>query len=377
MGEWPGVRVASKRAIEINFRFGGKLYRERIKAQPTPANLRVAHEFRCEIIEAIRAGTFDYAATFPGSKRAPAVEKPLTCGDVLYMWLSHSTHLKASTRDGYDKIIKFQLLPHFGKIPVTEITRATVKAWIRQHAGSDKTRANVLGPLRAALAWAYREDILDANPLAGLQLQRQRRIKMDPIDPFDAEERAAILEAMNAPGRCLIEFLFWTGLRISEACALDWSDVDWVHGKLRVNKALTQHATEAEAPKTQAGDRMIDLLAPALAALSRQKVFTYLAGGPVFTNPRTGERWTGDAPIRKTLWVYALKRAGVRYRYPYQCRHTFATMMLDAGENIRWISAQLGHADWTFTARTYTRWMPQSFVGAGKLAVERFGKCGC
>ncbi len=172
----------------------------------------------------------------------------------------------------------------------------------------------------------------------------------------------------------MVHFWFWTGLRPSELIALDWSDIDFVHGKIRVNKAITQAACEAEPPKTEAGDRFVDLLPPALEALEAQKQFTFLSGEEIFQNPRTMERWDGDQPIRKTMWVYALKRAGVRYRYPYQCRHSFATMMLDAGENIRWISAQLGHVDWTFTARTYTRFMPQSFKNAGAMASEKFNK---
>lgn len=103
---------------------------------------------------------------------------------------------------------------------------------------------------------------------------------------------------------------------------------------------------------------------PALEALKAQKAFTYLANQEVFQNPRTGERWAGDGPIRKTLWVYALKKAGVRYRRPYQTRHTYASMMLSAGEHPMWVATQMGHSDWTMIARVYGRWMP----GADELA---------
>jgi len=46
--------------------------------------------------------------------------------------------------------------------------------------------------------------------------------------------------------------------------------------------------------------------------------------------------------------------------------------MLNAEENIRWISEQLGHKNWQFTAKTYTRFMPQAFQGAGSKAVEKY-----
>ncbi len=113
---------------------------------------------------------------------------------------------------------------------------------------------------------------------------------------------------------------------------------------------------------------------PALEALKAQKAFTYLANQEVFQNPRTGERWVGDGPIRKTLWVYALKKAGVRYRRPYQTRHTYASMMLSAGEHPMWVAQQMGHSDWTMIARVYGRWMPTADEHAGSKAEDLWGK---
>ncbi len=86
---------------------------------------------------------------------------------------------------------------------------------------------------------------------------------------------------------------------------------------VRIRKATTTAAKSAvKPPKSKAGNRDIKLLAPALAALEAQKAFTFQKGKEIFQNPRTEERWTGDGPIRKILWTHALKRAGVRYRYP-------------------------------------------------------------
>ena len=93
----------------------------------------------------------------------------------------------------------------------------------------------------------------------------------------------------------------------------------------------------------------------------------------VFLNPRTDEPWTGDQPIRRTLWTHALKRAGVRYRRPYQTRHTYASMMLSAGESPLWVAQQMGHSDWTMIARVYGRWIPDADPNAGDKAVEIFG----
>ena len=145
---------------------------------------------------------------------------------------------------------------------------------------------------------------------------------------------------------------------------------------VRVSRALTQGATEAEEPKTEAGVRDVKLLPPALEALKAQKAHTFLKNVEVFQNPRTGDRWTGDQTIRDTLWTPALKRAGVRYRNPYQTRHSYASMMLMAGEHCMWVARQMGHTDWTFTARTYSRWIPDDAPDAGNKAVALWSPSG-
>src|SRR5690606_30536264 len=77
-------------------------------------------------------------------------------------------------------------------------------------------------------------------------------------------------------------------------------------------------------------------------------------------------------PIRKTLWTPALKRAKVRYRRPYQTRHTYASMMLSAGEHPMWVAQQMGHSDWGMIRRIYGRWMPDAAPDAGGRAVAMF-----
>ena len=57
------------------------------------------------------------------------------------------------------------------------------------------------------------------------------------------------------------------------------------------------------------------------------------------------------------MWKRILLRAGVRYRYPYQMRQPYASMMLQAGESVMWVAQQMGHTNWSFTARTYSRWV--------------------
>lgn len=96
-----------------------------------------------------------------------------------------------------------------------------------------------------------------------------------------------------------------------------------------------------------------------------------MEGEEIFRNPHTGKRWSGDMVIRQRMWKRVLLPAGVGYRY--QMRHTYASMMLQAGEPVMWVAQQMGHIDWTFTARTYSRWVSIDAPEAGSLAAKKWG----
>ncbi|MCX5542587.1 site-specific integrase [Paraburkholderia sp. CNPSo 3076] len=213
---------------------------------------------------------------------------------------------------------------------------------------------------------------MEKNPLHGWTYRKKEAPKEeDDVDPFTAEEQRAIVAALPDQAANMMRFAFWSGLRTSELVALDWPDVDWRRGVVVIRRALTQTAKAAEDTKTKSSRREVKLLPPALAALDAQKAHTFLAGREVFQDPRNRARWGGDSPVR-IVWTRALKVAKVRYRKPYQTRHTYASMMLSAGEHPMWVARQMGHSNQNTTVRIYARWMPSADPEAGGKAVEKF-----
>ena len=192
----------------------------------------------------------------------------------------------------------------------------------------------------------------------------ERPTEKDDIDPFTQDEVSAILAACTGQIRNLFQFAFWTGLRTSELIALHWEDVDLPNAVLSVRRAKVRK--HIKVPKTKAGQRTVQLLQPALHALLAQRQHTLLQGEEVFRNPRTNEPRLHDGPIRKTAWQPALLRAEVRYRYPYQTRHTFASTLLSAGENPVWVASMMGHKDWAMIIKVYGRWISSIAPDAGK-----------
>lgn len=382
---YDGVRSRSSKSIEIDFIFRGQRCRETFKVAPTPANLKRVAQHRAAILDAIARNEFDYAVTFPDSKnRFKFAERPQSAGllleDYLESWITgKKKQLKASTWDGYRKIVTMINKTELGRTLLPELKRGHIKGWCQKQECGNKWLSNVQSCLRTALQDALDDDLLEVNPLYGWKYENADALKTtDDVDPFDTNEREAILLACRDPQyRNLFEFAFWTGLRTSELVALTWDDIDWLRDEVRVNKAKTQAADEAETTKTRKGVRDVKLLAPALVAIKRQKTITFLQGGEVFRDPRTGKAWEGDEAIRQGPWKTALKRAGVRYRRPYQTRHTYASMMLTAGEPLGWVAQQMGHSDLTMLARIYARWIKSAMPDVGGKAVAMFAAKSC
>jgi len=366
-----GVRAASASSIQIDFTYRGERCREKIKLEPTPANLKRAERHRSAILEAIENGTFEYQVTFPNSANAQRFGKftgaNTTIKRYLLNWIeSKESEIRASTFDSYQRIVLNQIIPQFGKLRLDELTRLDVKRWCQDMDCTLKRIRNITSVFRAALQDAVYDNLIQANPLYNWQFRRNDppRPQTDEIDPFSQDELAAIFVVLKGQNLNLVQFWSETGLRTSELVALEWTDIDFRNHQVNIWKAKTDAAGAAEPPKTWAGNRSIDLSPAALAAIERQKEHTYLAGAEVFQNPRTLEPWTGDRQIRETLWRPTIKRAGIRYRYPYQLRHTYASSRLmqatSIGEIMR-VSRILGHRDWVFTAKTYSRFIKDDF----------------
>lgn len=374
-----GVTPASKTSIQISFQYEGVRHREIISLTPTPKNLEVAQQKRAVILKAIQNGTFDYTHHFPNS---PKVKKTLTSSGQTEKISHYFTHwlrsqksvLKASSYEGYRKIVDNLIVPQFGDLLLPQWKRRAIKEWLESIPCGNKRLVNIQSVIRKALSDAVDDELLDSNCMANYCYQRKAKVKdSDDIDPFTPAEQASILSIADPQLRHQIQFSFWTGVRTSELIALNWADIDFDLNLINIRRAITQASRGvAETTKTLAGRRQIKILAPAMEVLLLQQQYTASKGEAVFLNPRTDQRWTGDKPIRD-IWTQLLKAACVRYRWPYQTRHTYASMMLSAGENPMWVAKQMGHRDWTMIAKVYGKWMPDANTQAGEKAEAAFG----
>jgi integrase len=115
--------------------------------------------------------------------------------------------------------------------------------------------------------------------------------------------------------------------------------------------------------KTKKSKRYIMCLPEVLDALEEQKKLT--GGQDHIFLTEDGKRMNPDH-LRKVIWTPALEKAGIEYRPPIQTRHTFATMMLSAGEDVGWVQNMLGHTSLQMIFQRYYAWIPKETRNDGK-----------
>lgn len=383
----PGVSLrrdseGKPESLRIAFMFRGFECRERLDLEPTRPNQQYAIRLRGEILNAIGRGNFNYADFFPDSPRAKqfgSISSGKTIGDLLdgYEALT-APCVEASTWLGYKKVIEGYLRPWWGTTRMRDLTPAMIRARLLAVPGiSLKTARNILTPLSVALTRAVNDDELELNPLDRVNLEviwpKDRKDTDWKPDPFTFEEMLAIFGACREGEGDYWRKAFGTGLRPSEQIALDWPRCDLIAQTVRIDRAevMGLDGLVMKGPKTEAGNRTIPLTVGALEALQRQWERTGDKGGRVWLDVRYGSPWRGEQPLRKRF-ERILTKAEVRYRNPYQTRHTFASVQLAAGRSPLLVAKWMGHETTEMLERHYGRWIEQGQNLETRAALDLF-----
>lgn len=347
-----GLEIRPK-SVRIRFTYQGKLHVKTLKQNsapllPTPANLKYAARVAAEIQQRIKLDAFSMAEFFPDD--APPVAG--TVIELIERWMD-TLRVQPSTLHGYRNALTFwrRAMPStmLAKLKHSDILAATAS----RPDLSGKTLNNYLAVLRQALALAEKDGLISKNPAEGIPAFAHQK---PPANPFTRAEADAIVEhfARKHPGAVhnLVEFWIWTGLRTGELAGLKWKNVDLAGARILVKEAIVEKQ-EKDTTKTNVA-RWVHLNSRALDAIKRQQAHTKT--GRVFMEPRAVAPWYDDQKFCRTYWRPALKALGIKYRRPYNMRHTYATAMLMSGMTPAFCARQLGHAVEVFL-NTYARWL--------------------
>ncbi|MFO1395615.1 MAG: tyrosine-type recombinase/integrase [Burkholderiales bacterium] len=340
-------------AIQIAFTHKGRQCREILHGVAVnQRGIDFAERQLRQINEEIRAGTFDYASRFPGTAArvgTAVASAQTTFGDFAEAYAKRYWASKhESTRAGYASWLDHRILPELGKVKLKDLHRETMIEFLSKQAEqlTLKSLRNLASVMRKMLAEAVKSDLITSNPLssADIDLADLSPVEMHSssheIDPFTLDEMDKLVSAAEGQMANLIRLWRWTGLRTGEVLALRWKDVDWAEGVIHVRRNVVRRIEKE--PKTKSGIRRVDLCREAIAALRDQERIKP-DGVRVFVHPRTGLPLRASNDIYKA-WLDVVRRAEVRYRRPYQLRHTYASTLLTAGANIQYLARQMGHS---------------------------------
>lgn len=272
-----------------------------------------------------------------------------------------------STREEYRRLIRAYAHRYFsGRLKLAEVTTyglARFLDWLADEAEqrkvlSDRTIANAVNPLRAALATAKREGLIRHNPAQGLSLPHRGTAAIEEPKVFSPEQLAAVLATAPERHRLLFELLAGTGLRISEAIGLQRLHFQLDDGppEVCIRRALVKGRIVP--PKSRHGNRDVRLGA-SLAARAEAHLATQSIRDPtalVFTNEAGGPIDPGN--LRHRVLKPLVEEAEAPWAGFHTFRHTFASLHLSRGTNLLQLSRALGHHSAAFTLSRYTHLLP-------------------
>ena len=289
-----------------------------------------------------------------------------TVGQWMDEWFEAYAKVKVrpSSHQTYKGYIENHIKPNIGDIPIEKLTSLQLQKFYRllltegrvpriesekQPKGlSAKTVRNINQVISSAMDMAVRHKLILSNPTEGCELPKVEHREMKTLP---AEQLGAFLREAKESGVYELYYMdLATGLRRGELLGLKWEDIDLQNGIIHVRRQVARVDGEVkEMPlKTKNAYRNISISQDAVAMLTEMEahrssdyVFPSSTGGPI------------SPDSVNNMLHRVLKRAGLPSIRFHDLRHTFATLALQNGVDIKTVSGMLGHFSAGFTLDTY------------------------
>jgi integrase len=275
-----------------------------------------------------------------------------------------------TSRAEYRRGIETYALPRWGSWRLADVEPADVRELFAD-ARRDGTSTAALRRLRASLsvmfATAVEDGLLRSNPISGVRIPAA--VNDDPEDArpkaLTRAELRMLLAAIPAERRLLFEFLAHTGMRIGEAVGLTWANLD-LGERPRVHVREQFYKGERKPLKSGSGRRDVPLSPGMAAKLIAHRRDSYRGDrSPVFASASGRELY--QANVSRDALKPAAESVGLGRITFHTFRHTCASLLFETGRNVKQVADWLGHADPSFTLRTYVHLMDDGIGDADFL----------
>ncbi len=261
---------------------------------------------------------------------------------------------RASTRSGYNSWLDNHILPVWGDHVISDVQARPVELWLKSLELSPKSRSHIRGLLNTLWDFAmWRGDVpVQRNPMELVTIKGCTKRTRKPRSLTVAEFHLFI-EQMQEPFRTIALLCVCFGLRISEALALKWRDVDWLNGRLNVERGIVRQIVDDA--KTENSESVMHIGPELLAVLKAWKQTTQFSDLEdwMFASPAQIGRLPWSYKQAWRAYMNASRKAGIGHISTHTMRHTYRAWLDAAGTKLSVQQKLMRHADIRTTMNTY------------------------
>ncbi len=302
-----------------------------------------------------------------GGIKSDKVKPDMRFGDWLDYWYENHSEpkLRITTQANYENCIRLHIAPEIGHIPLNKLTQNDLqqfyarlkkngrKAFTEKYGEglSDRMVRMCHAICRSALEKAVKDGLIRVNPAIGCKLPPKKAREMQVLNRDELQRFLIQAQVEGYYELFLLDLA--TGLRRGELLALQWDDLDFKTGVLNVDKQVYEVHGELQfsTPKTKNSIRKI-VLPPAVVEVLREYQ-KRVHSRWMFPSPVKEDSPLSPGAVRSRLQII-LEHAQCKQVRFHDLRHTFATMAISNGVDVKTLSSMLGHFSAGFTLDTYT-----------------------
>lgn len=348
--------ITSNGSLQLRFNHAGKRRYLSLGLSDNPVNRQKAEFKAYQIEEDIFYDRLDITlAKYKAERVLAVVDNPSPAAiatDLVQLWAKYCEVKKSSVAPGTWKNGYLVMTSHLSRCPHKTLDKAQkLFDWSIANLTSN-TAKRFLTQLSACCNWGIKSKLCNDNPFEGLQGEikaKKTSTEDNDINPFSKEERDTIITAFEA--NCYykhyanyVKFLFLTGARPSEVIALQWKHIS--DKSISFEQAVvagSEGLVLKPGLKTQ-DKRKFPINTQLSNLLNTVKALSDTFDLSAFVFPSPDGKWIDIQNFRNRAWKVILNSLDIEYRKPYQTRHTFITMSLEAGVSIPQISKWVGNS---------------------------------
>lgn len=298
---------------------------------------------------------------------------PITISQLAATYLEEyaQRHLKKSAQVSANTAVKLHIDPSIGSKKVIKLARIDVQQWVNHLSDkglAPKTVRNYYSTLSGIMQFAIDMNIIEDTPCKNIRLPKDKKKK--EVDYYTIDEVKKLLYALDelpeeeTHYKAAIYIALFGGLRKSEILGLNWDDINFRTGELRIHRSRMYApgtGTYEDTPKTDKSNRIVTLPAEVvyiLQDLQLQQKYRQLAAGPNYKESNAAIRSSTGNPLHPSVlyrwWAAFLKKNSLRHIPLHSLRHTHASMLAHLGEDKVKVSSRLGHSQLSTTLNIYT-----------------------